>query len=195
MVRWFLTLSVALIVAATGAQAGEWKLDPVHSSAGFSVRHLVISNVTGRFDDFSGQLNFDGTDLSSGSVEVAIKTASVNTANEGRDDHLRNDDFFNAEEYPEMTFKSTAVKNVNGNKFDLEGNLTIRGTTRPVVFNCEFIGTAKGMRGETRAGFSAETTIKRLEFGVKFSAAMETGGLVVGDEVKIKMDMEFVSVE
>ena len=190
MVRWFLTLGLALILAATGAQAGEWKLDPVHSSAGFSVRHLVISNVTGRFDDFSGQLNFDGKDLSSGSVKVAIKTASVNTANEGRDDHLRNDDFFNAEEYPEMTFESTAVKNVNGNKFDLEGNLTIRGTTKPVVFNCEFIGTAKGMRGETRAGFSAETTIKRLDFGVKFSAAMETGGLVVGDEVKIKMDME-----
>ncbi len=188
--RKFSALLLALVFAFS-AQASDWELDGTHSSVQFVVSHLTISKVRGEFTDNSGNLTFDGTNLKDGSVTFTVKTASVSTGNTNRDDHLRSDDFFNAEQYPDITFKSKQVIPGEGNKFKLIGELTIRDSTKVVSFDCEFHGAISAMGGK-RAGFSAETTINRQDFNVKFDRALETGGLVVGNDVKLSLELEFI---
>ena len=188
--RKFSALLLALVFAFS-IQAAAWEADVTHSSVQFVVSHLTISKVRGEFTDFDGALNFDGQNLKDGSVNFTVKTASISTGNTNRDDHLRSDDFFNAVQYPVIKFVSKQVTPGEGNKFALIGELTIRDSTKVVSFDCEYHGMLEAMGGK-RAGFSAETTINRQDFNVKFNKALETGGLVVGNDVKLSLELEFV---
>ncbi|HUU47137.1 MAG TPA: YceI family protein [Acidobacteriota bacterium] len=181
----------ALLVGLAGtAQAETYRIDPSHSSIGFSVRHLAISKVKGNFNEFSGTIQFDPRDTSLWAAEVVIQTQSVDTRDPGRDNHLRTDDFFNAVEYPTMTFKSTKVKPGKKGTFELIGDLTIRDVTKPVTLKVEILGTVIDPSGVQRVGFSAGTTINRLDYGVKWSKTLEAGGLIVGQDVDITIDIE-----
>lgn len=186
-----ITLLILALVFAFSVQAAAWELDGTHSSVQFVVSHLTISKVRGEFTDFDANLTFDGTNLNKGSVSFTVKATSISTGNTNRDDHLRSDDFFNVEQFPEFTFKSKSVVPGEDNKFKLVGDLTIRDVTKEVTFDCEFHGAISAMGGK-RSGFSAETTINRQEFNVKFNKALETGGLVVGNDVKVSLELEFV---
>ena len=191
-------LSLALLIALTVAgssQADEWKIDKTHSMVGFSVSHLVISSVHGIFSDFEGSINFDGKDISAGSVEFTVQTASVDTDDEKRDKHLRSDDFLNAEKYPTMTFKSTSVTAGKDGAFTMTGDLTIRDVTKEVSFDCKFRGVIVDNWGNTKAGFTAVTTINRQEFNVSFSAALDAGGLLVGNDMELELALETVKVK
>lgn len=184
-----IVLSAAMILAV-GAQANTWQVDKVHSSVGFTVSHMTISKVRGRFNDFSGELNFDGKDLKSGSIAFTVKVSSIDTDDEDRDGHLKSDDFFNAETYPDISFKSKKVIPGEGEEFKLVGDLTIRDITKEVTFDCEYHGMIE-MKGSKKGGFSAETTINRHDFKVAFNRALEGGGLVVGNDVKLSLELEF----
>lgn len=170
---------------AAPARAGtaDWQIDRTHSELTFRVRHLV-SRVHGTFGEWSGSLAADPANLAGGSVSVAIKTASINTNNERRDNHLRATDFFDAATHPEITFRSTRVE-TSGENLRVHGNLTMRGVTKPVVLEGRYLGTARDGQGRQRMGFEAETKINRHDFGVSWNNAIEGGGLVLGDEVTI----------
>ena len=183
-----LILAFAFVISI---QASAWDVDKVHSSVQFVVSHMTISKVRGAFSDFDANLSFDGNSLKDGSVTFTVKVNSVNTGNQNRDDHLRSDDFFNVEQYPDITFKSKSVVPGEGNKFKVVGDLTVRDVTKEVTFDCEYHG-AIDVRGGKKSGFSAETTINRQEFNVKFDRALEAGGLVVGNDVKLSLELEFV---
>lgn len=191
-------LSLAFLIAfavAGSSLATEWKIDKSHSTVGFGVSHLVISTVNGIFSDFEGTISFDGKDVSVGSVEITIQTASVDTDDKKRDKHIRSDDFLNAEKYPTMTFKSTSVKAGKDGAFTLIGDLTIRDVTKEVSFDCKLRGVIDDPWGNTRAGFTAIATIDRQEFNVSFSAALDAGGFLVGNEMEIKLDLETIKVK
>lgn len=190
--RTVLLTLMAVVLSSTAVMAADrYEIDQAHSYIGFSVRHLVISNVKGNFTDFSGIIVFDDKDITKSSVEATIQTTSINTSNASRDDHLRKADFFNVEKFPEMIFETDKiVKSSDG--FTLYGYLTMLGKKKEVVIPIEFLGKAKGMRGEDRIGFEGYAKIKRSDYDMKFSAMMETGGLVVGDELKIELQIEAV---
>jgi polyisoprenoid-binding protein YceI len=186
-----------LLLAAGPAAAGDaatvperevvrWEIDVAHSELGFRVRHLV-SWTPGHFREWSGTILADPADLASGSVQVEIRAASIDTNHERRDRHLRSDDFFDADQHPTITFRSTRVDAV-GERLRIHGELTIRGTTRPVVLEGEATGV-RGPVGQRRIGFEAETRINRHDFGVRWNRAAEGGGLVLGDEVRIRMSV------
>jgi polyisoprenoid-binding protein YceI len=179
----------ALMAVAAGSYADEWTYDKPHTSVAFTVRHLVISNINGNFDQFDGKIVFDGKNWDAASAEMTVQTASVDTDNEDRDKHLRAPDFFDAEKYPTLAFKSTSVIKGEGNKFKLVGNLTIKDVTKEVTFDCEFHGTTEFM-GTTKAGFSAEAKIDRQDFNVSWNSVLDTGGVAVGNEVHIKLEIE-----
>ena len=168
-----------------------WKIDASHTHAEFAVRHLMISTVKGRFGDVRGVVQIDETDISRSSVDVAIGVASIDTREPQRDAHLRSSDFFDADHFPEIAFKSTHVGGA-GDRFSVTGDLTIRGTTRPVVLDVTAEGRGKDPWGGQRAGFSATGKIKRSEFGLTWNQLLETGGVAVGDDVKISLDVELV---
>ncbi len=168
-----------------------WSIDAAHSSISFKVRHLGISNVRGEFLAYDAEILMDGADLSTLSVNANIETASIDTGNERRDGHLRSDDFFAAEEFPNMTFTSMGVTEVEGNKFQLSGDLTIRDVTQTIVLEGEFLGTAS-MGDSERAGFEATTTINRTEFNLSWDRLTEAGGLVVGHDVEIILELELI---
>lgn len=170
--------------AAATPASGTWQIDPTHSELTFRIRHLV-SRVRGTFGDWSGTLVMDPARLEAGRVEVAIKTASIDTQNERRDNHLRTADFFDAETHPAITFRSKRVE-TRGQQLRVHGDLTIRGTTRPVVLEGEFLGATRDAQGRTRVGFQASTTINRHDYGVRWNRAAE-GMNVLGDEVEIEM--------
>lgn len=169
---------------------GTWNIDLSHSAATFSVRHLMVSKVRGRFASFSGTVRVPEQPLDA-EVEATIDVASIDTHDANRDTHLRSADFFDAEQYPTITFRSRSVR-PQGSDFVLAGDLTIRGTTRPVELALEFNGTTGDPWGGTRAGFSATTEISRKDFGMEWNMALETGGFVVGDTVKIELEIEAV---
>ena len=170
--------------------AGTWTIDASHSEVGFSVRHLMVSKVKGTFDTFSGTITI-GTDPLQSSVHADVDLASINTRDANRDNHLRSADFFEVEAHPMLTFRSTAVKE-NGDDFVVTGDLTIKGTTLPVELDLEFNGTHPDPWGGTRAGFSAETEISRKQFGVDFEVPMDGPGVVVGDKIKVYLEVEAV---
>jgi polyisoprenoid-binding protein YceI len=174
----------------------EWVFDQAHSNADFSVRHMMITTVRGGFKDVSGKLKFDPNNPAESYVEAVIKTGTIWTGIADRDNHLRSADFLDANNYPEITFKSTRVDVVDANHAKVTGDLTIRGTTRSVVLDVEFIGEQKNpFTGKTSAGFAATTTINREDFGLTWNVALEAGGWLVGKEVKISLDIEAVAVE
>jgi polyisoprenoid-binding protein YceI len=169
-----------------------WNLDATHSNAGFSVRHLMIANVRGEFRQLSGTLQYDPTNVENSSVSVTIQTASIDTREPNRDAHLKSADFFETEKYPEITFNSTAWQHKNDDELIVKGNLTMHGVTREVVLNAERTPTMKDPWGGTRVGFTGKTKINRKDFGLHYNAALEAGGVVVGEEVTISLEAEFV---
>lgn len=171
-----------------------WKIDNAHSLVEFSVRHMMISTVRGRFERFSGTVEFNENDLAASSVDVQIEAASINTNEPQRDNHLRSADFFEAEKYPFLSFKSTRVEKINENSGRIYGELTIRNITRPVVLETEYNGQAKSPWGTTSAGFTANTKINRKDWNLVWNQALETGGVLVGDEIKIHIELEIVKV-
>jgi len=192
MIRKTISVILFVVVFGTFVQAEEWNIDKAHSSIGFSVRHLVVSKTRGGFDEFTGMMNFDGKNLEAGSVEFIIQTTSIDTDNEDRDKHLRSDDFFSVEKFPEMVFKSKKIVKGDGDSFKLIGDLTIRDVTKEVTFEVEFNGVVTDPWGGTRAGFSAESTIDRKDFNITWSKTLDGGGLVVGDDVKITVEVEWI---
>ncbi|MDQ6840392.1 MAG: YceI family protein [Actinomycetota bacterium] len=171
--------------------AGTWTIDPAHSEIGFSVRHLMVSKVKGTFKTFEGTVIVPAEDASATSVEVKVDMASVNTGEDNRDNHLRSGDFFSTEEFPHMTFNSTSVTKA-GSDFKAEGTLSIHGVAKPVTLDVEFNGVSPDPWGGTRAGFSATTEISRKEFGIDIDMPLEGGGVVVGDRIKILLEVEAV---
>jgi polyisoprenoid-binding protein YceI len=169
-----------------GLTTGVWNIDPAHSELGFQVRHLMVSKVKGKFDEFTATLTVGDT-LEDTSVEAEVKMASINTGVADRDNHLRTNDFFEVETYPTMTFKSTKVT-----ENSVTGDLTIKNVTKPVTFDVEFGGVGPDAWGGTRAGFEAVAEIDRKEFGVDIEMPLQGGGVVVGDKVKLVLDLQFV---
>ena len=166
-----------------------YTIDKAHSEATFQVRHL-LTKVRGRFSDFEGIIQYDANNPERSSVKATIQATSIDTNEADRDTHLRSADFFDVEQYPTLTFTSTRVTKKGGESFDVVGDLTIHGVTRPVMLNVSFLGKAKDPWGNERLGFEAETTINRKDFGLSWNAALETGGFLVGDEVKITLSVQ-----
>lgn len=194
----------ALLLSTIGAQAKKaapdatttnWNLDKSHSSVKFSVDHMVISETEGSFKIFGGSLSSPAPDFENAAITFTVDVNSINTDDEGRDKHLKSDDFFNAEKYPKMTFTSTSFKKVKGNAYVLEGNLTIRDVTKKVKFAVIYGGTVKDPWGNIKAGFKASGTINRKDFGLKWSALTEAGGAVVGEEVRMLINVEFAQAK
>lgn len=172
----------------TNLTPGTWNFDALHSDFGFVARHAGISKVRGEFTEFTGAISV-ADEFENSTVEAAANVASITTGNEQRDGHLRSSDFFLAEEHPRATFRSTAIENFDGAEFDLVGDLTMRGVTRPVTFKAEFNGAA--VDGDSAlAGFSATTTVNRKDFGMKFDAALGGGELLVSDKIAINIEIE-----
>ena len=165
----------------------KWSIDPTHSEVAFKVKHMMISTVTGHFEDFSATAKTNGDDFSKAVVEFSAKTASVNTKNKDRDGHLQSDDFFNSEKYPELKFVS---KSFDGEK--LVGDLTIRDVTKEVTLNAEFNGVAVDPYGQTKAGFEITGEVSRKEFNLTWNAVTEAGSIVVSDKVKLIADIQFI---
>ena len=181
-------------VRATGGKAAgtsTWNIDGAHSIVEFAVKHMMVSTVKGRFKDVKGTVHIDESDPARSRVEAAVDVASVDTGAEQRDEHLRSDDFFNAAEYPQITFRSTGVSGA-GEDWKVEGDLTIRDVTRPVVLDLEFEGRGPDAYGGERAGFTATTKINRRDFGVNWNGLIEAGGVVVSDTVKISLHIQAV---
>ncbi len=178
------------------ASASTWNIDPDHSSVGFKVRHLMVSNVKGTFDKHTGVLDLDDKDITKSKVTVTIDTNSVNTNVPKRDEHLRGADFFDVAKYPTMTFVSKKVAKAGKNGFKVTGDLTLHGITRPVVLNVEgFSKESKDPWGNIRRGTTATTTINRKDFGLVWNTALETGGVAVGEEITITLEVEMIRAQ
>jgi polyisoprenoid-binding protein YceI len=183
-----------MAVAEAAVQQGltTWSIDPSHSHVEFAVRHLMISTVKGRFTGVSGTVRSDDGDPARGEVDISIDVASIDTREAQRDAHLRSADFFDADNFPTIAFKCRRIDGVSGDRFRVAGDLTIRGVTREVVLDVTSEGRGNDPWGGERAGFSATTKIKRSDFGLTWNQLLETGGVAVGDDVKISIDVELV---
>jgi polyisoprenoid-binding protein YceI len=170
----------------------KWVIDPTHSEIGFKIRHLMITNVSGKFDQFEAEVETQNEDFATAQIRATIKTASVNTSNLQRDEHLRNSDFFEVENHPDILFTSQKVEKIDNDNFVLHGNLTLKGITKQVKLQVEHSGFTKDPWGGERAGFVVTGKINRNDFGLSFNAALETGGVVLGDEVKIHSEIQLV---
>ena len=183
-------MTSAATTSIPGYVAGTWDIDASHSDVSFTVRHMMVSKVRGRFGAFSGEI-VTGEDLSSSSVTATIDASSIDTNNEQRDGHIRSADFFDVENHPQWTFRSTGVR-VDGEDLAVDGELTIKGVTRPVTLALEINGFGPDAWGGTRAGFSASTTIDRNDFGVDIKMPLDGSGVVVSDKVQITLEIEAV---
>lgn len=172
-----------------------WALDPTHSELGFKIRHLMISNVSGSFKNFSATVQTEGEDFSTAHIELEAEMASINTNNEQRDAHLRNSDFFEVDKYPTLSFRSTKIEKIDDESFHVFGELTLKGVTRQVKLNVEFNGITKDPWGNQRAGFLVTGKINRSDFGVSFNSVLETGGVALGEEVKLNSEIQLVKQE
>ncbi|OKL39701.1 YceI family protein [Pontibacter flavimaris] len=170
----------------------KWSLDPTHSELGFKIKHLMISNVTGRFTQFEGEAETEGDDFTKAKVVANINPASIDTSNQQRDEHLRNADFFATDLHPNMTFVSTKVEKAGDDTFNLYGDLTIKDTTKPVKLSVEQNGVATDPWGNVKAGFSFSGKINRKDWGINYNAALETGGVMLGEELKIQGEVQLV---
>lgn len=191
--RTLKTLAALLFLVSTLSFSQTiWTVDKSHSKVGFSVSHLVITDVEGFFKDYDAQITTDGDDFSKAKIDFTIKTASIFTDNNDRDNHLRADDFFNAEKYPAMTFKGKSMKKVGDKKYKLVGDLTIRDVTKQVELEVKYNGTVKDPWGNTKAGFKVKGEINRFDYNLKWNKAIETGSLVVGKDVELVIDLQLV---
>ncbi len=172
------------------AVASQWAIDLAHSEINFKVKHLMISTVTGKFTDFSATVESENEDFQDAYITFEAQTASITTGNEHRDEHLKSADFFDAEQFPVMRFESSSFRQISGKDYELNGNLAIRGVTNPVKLAVEFNGTHKDPWGNIKAGFELSGKINRTDFGLKWNAITEAGGLTVGEEVKIEAFIE-----
>jgi len=188
----FTVFSLLLVVALGTAVApgATWKQDPAHSQVKFTVQHLVVGEVAGSFKEFDVTLMQTDDDFSGSTLEATIKTASIDTENEGRDKHLRSDDFLNAVKYPLMTFKSTSFEKTGENTYKITGDLTIRDVTKQVVLDAKYSGQVTDPGGNQKVGFRAAVSINRFDFGVKWNKSIDTVGLVAGDIIDIVLQME-----
>lgn len=191
--RNFAGLTALLLLLAAQSPAATYEVDPVHSSVGFKVRHLVVSNVRGHFDTFAGSYEFEEGEPASWSVSATVDAGSVNTGNEKRDGHLRSADFFDVEKHPTLSFTSKRAESRKGGGWALVGDLTIHGVTHEVAFDLEYNGSVKDPWGGTRTGFTATTTIDREDYGLTWNKVIESGGLTVGKEVEITLEVEGVA--
>jgi polyisoprenoid-binding protein YceI len=169
-----------------------WQIDPSHSDVGFSVRHAMVATVRGHFNVLSGVLEIDEAHPESSSVEAQVETTSIDTRDTNRDGHLRSADFFDVDKYPVITFKSTKIESKGDNNYKVVGNLDLHGVTKEVTFDADYSGQAKDPFGNQRAGLSARTTINRKDFGLNWNAALEAGGFLVSDNVKIELDLSAI---
>ncbi|MBU0561454.1 MAG: YceI family protein [Bacteroidetes bacterium] len=183
---FFLFLFTAGILSAQS----EWAFDKAHSNVGFAVSHMVISETEGTFSEFEGSVSTKDDSFENAKIEFVVDINSIDTDNSDRDNHLKSDDFFGAAKYPKMTFKSKSFKKVDGKKYKLVGDLTIKDVTKEVVLDVKFNGIVKDPWGNTKAGFKLSGSLNRFDYGLKWSAALETGGLVVGEEVEITANIE-----
>lgn len=168
----------------------KWAIDPTHSEITFKVKHLMISNVKGEFRTF--QANIDGEDFTNSTISANIDASSISTNNDDRDTHLKSPDFFEVEKYPEITFVSKSIKKVDDDEYQLVGDLTIKGTTKEITLDTEFGGFMKDPYGNEKAGFSISGKLNRKDFGLNWNAALEAGGVMVGNEIKINAEVQFV---
>ncbi len=168
----------------------KWAVDATHSSVDFSVKHMMISKVKGAFHDFDAVIDADPTDLTTADIEFTVKMESVDTRNTDRDNHLRSADFFDVENHPTLTFKSKNIVKKDEDEYSVTGDLTLHGVTRPETFTVTFEGQGKDPWGNEKVGFSAEGKINRSEYGLTYNAALETGGVLVGDQIKISLQVQ-----
>ncbi|MEU7645814.1 YceI family protein [Streptomyces huasconensis] len=177
---------------ALAALTGDYTIDPSHSTIGFVARHAMVTNVKGSFRDVSGTLHLDGTDPSRSTASIDVRMDSIDTGNADRDGHLKSADFFKTEEFPEMTFRTTKAEALGGDDYRVTGDLTILGTTRPLSVDLEFNGSAKDPFGNERVGFEGKAEILRSQWGLTWNAALETGGVLVSDKIKLNFDISAI---
>ncbi len=175
---------------STTLPAGTWTIDPTHTHVGFTVRHMMVAKVRGSFSDYTADITVAENPLES-KLSVVVQMASIDTGNADRDGHLRTNDFFSIDEFPTMTLTSTGIE-AKGDDYVLHADLTIKGVTQPVAFDLEFAGTGQDPWGNTKAGFTATGTINRKDFGIEWNAPLETGGVLIGEQVKIEIDAELL---
>ncbi len=185
----YAVLALALGLAAPVVNAETYEIDASHSSIGFSVRHMIVSTVRGSFGEFTGSFEYDAAKPADTKASAVIKTASIDTRNAKRDDHLRNEDFFDAPKFPDITFETTRVE-ADGGTLTLFGNLTMKGVTKEIALPVTFHGPITDPWGNVRAGFEGSTTINRQDWGISWSKNLDGGGLVVSDEVKLEISIE-----
>ncbi|MFG3234719.1 YceI family protein [Streptomyces antibioticus] len=174
------------------ALTGEYMIDPSHSSLGFVARHAMVTNVKGKFLDFSGSLHLDGTDPSRSTASLDVTMDSIDTGSADRDGHLKSADFFKTDEFPTMTFRSTSAEALGGDDYRITGDLSILGVTRPLTIDLEFNGSAKDPFGNERVGFEGKAELLRSEWGLTWNAALETGGVLVSDKIKLNFDISAI---
>ncbi|MFE6763656.1 YceI family protein [Streptomyces sp. NPDC057689] len=185
-------VTTAEVDPALAALTGDYTIDPAHSSIGFTVRHAMVTNVRGSFADHEGSLKLDGSDPANSTASIDVKIASVDTGIKDRDGHLVSGDFFDAEKFPLMTFRSTSAEQLGGDKYRVTGDLTIKDVTRPLSIDLEFNGSAKDVYGNERVGFEGGAEILRSDWGLTWNAALETGGVMVSDKVKLNFDISAI---
>ncbi|MGW0513506.1 YceI family protein [Streptomyces olivaceoviridis] len=171
---------------------GDYTIDPAHSTIGFVVRHAMVTNVKGSFQDFTGTLHLDGEDPAESTATLDVKLESVDTGNADRDGHLKSADFFKVEEFPVMAFRSTKAESLGGDDYRITGDLSLLGVTKPLTIDLEFNGAAKDPFGNERVGFEGKAEILRSEWGLTWNAALETGGVLVSDKVKLRFDISAI---
>ncbi|RYY85869.1 MAG: polyisoprenoid-binding protein [Chitinophagaceae bacterium] len=194
MKKLFIAAALLLSTSALFAQT-TWNVDASHSNVRFTVSHLVVSEVEGSFKKFNGSLVTTRPDFADAKINFTIDVNSINTDNEGRDKHLKGDDFFNADNYPQMTFAGTSFRKLSGNQYELKGNLTIRNVTKPVTFKVTYGGTVKDPWGNIKAGFKATGSINRFDYGLKWNTLTEAGGAVVGKDIAIDIKLELAQAK
>jgi len=173
----------------------KWAVDPTHSSVEFSIRHMMFTNVKGAFQTYDATIEADPNDLTTANISFSVDLASVDTKNEDRDNHLRSADFFDVENKPKMTFTSTKVEKKDEGEYAVTGDLSLNGVTKPETFDVTFEGQGKDPWGNEKAGFSAEGTLNRSDYGLTWNAALETGGVLVGDKVKVSLEIQAAKAE
>ncbi|CAM5671391.1 YceI family protein [Streptomyces aurantiogriseus] len=184
--------AVAAVNPELAALTGDYSIDPAHSTIGFVARHAMVTNVKGKFNDFTGTLHLDGTDPSRSTASLDVTMDSIDTGSADRDGHLKSSDFFKTEEFPEMTFRSTSAEALGGDDYRITGDLTILGVTKPLTIDLEFNGSAKDPFGNERVGFEGKAEILRSEWGLTWNAALETGGVLVSDKIKLNFDISAI---
>ncbi|MEU9271071.1 YceI family protein [Streptomyces sp. NBC_00080] len=182
----------ATVSPELAALTGDYSIDPAHSTLGFVARHAMVTNVKGKFNDFTGSLHLDGTDPSKSSATIDVTMDSIDTGSADRDGHLKTADFFKTDEFPTMTFRATSAEALGGDDYRITGDLTILGVTKPLSIDLEFNGAAKDPFGNERVGFEGKAEILRSAWGLTWNAALETGGVLVSDKIKLNFDISAI---